>query len=102
MLAYRNEDRLSLQEVLESKWAMEMQERMQTDRAFLSKAQTSLKQKLSYSQNVTKVKIDVGELRKKLLLEERKKEVESVTPFKLYLRPPQNNLGLMFHQALLP
>lgn len=65
MLAYRNEDRLTLQEVLESKWSLEMQQRLQTDNGFLEKAKTSLKQKLSYSQNVTKVKLDLPELRKK-------------------------------------
>ena len=66
MLAFENESRFTLPKVIESLWFDEMDRLLRVDQTTLERTNKQLFQKLGYIVNLTKVKLNMSELRGKL------------------------------------
>ena len=93
MLAYNQQNRCTLDEVIASPWFLEMEAKLRNDKATLEKTYKSIFQKLGYVMNLTKIKLDMKELRLKADVEQANK-ISQQQKALINLQQLQQNIAL--------
>lgn len=73
MLAFRQEDRFSIDQVIGSDWFYEQKTKLYKDQEVLKRTYKQMMQKLGYLMNLTKIKLDITELKRKKTAEDDSK-----------------------------